>query len=149
MTFKISSLNISVKYCPITGVNCCRKAYRVVNDMKKTRVSSTIAAVGTRVLDLLLPVNSVVCNTEGHYLCCVKAASEQDLPQLNRPYCYLCANPEVPQLCRWCFENSPRFDRASAPYLYDGSAKKMVPDLKYRGVRIAARPMALMLAKYL
>ncbi len=43
--------------------------------MKKIRVGSTIAAVGTRVLDLLLPVNCVVCNTEGHYLCCVKAAS--------------------------------------------------------------------------
>ena len=97
-------------------------------------------------LNVLLPVNCVVCNAEGHYLC---EGCEQDLPLLTRPYCYLCANPEVPQLCRWCFENSPRFDRARAPYKYDGPAKQMVLDLKYRGVRIAARPMALMLAKYL
>jgi predicted amidophosphoribosyltransferase len=117
-----------------------------VNDLKKTRVDSTIAAVVPRLLNVLLPVNCVVCNTEGRYLC---EGCEQGLPPLTRPYCYLRASPEVPQLCHWCFENSARFDRARAPYLYDGPAKHMVLDLKYRGVRIAAQPMALMLARYL
>lgn len=119
---------------------------RTMNRLRATRIGSAVATAGTRLLDVLLPVNCVVCRTEGQYLCegCV-----DDLPRLTSPYCYLCANPNVPQLCRWCFENSPRFDRARAPYLYEGPAKQMVLDLKYRGVRIAARPMARMLAGYL
>ncbi len=67
-----------------------------MNDLKKTRVDSTIAAVVPRLLNVLLPVNCVVCNTEGRYLC---EGCEQDLPPLTRPYCYLRASPEVPQLC--------------------------------------------------
>lgn len=101
---------------------------------------------GSKLLDLALPVKCVVCGQEGQYIC---EGCQNELPLLQRPYCYLCANPNVPQLCRWCFENSPRFDRARAPYRYDGPVRQIVLDLKFRGVRIAAPHMARLLARYL
>ena len=115
-------------------------------NLKRNKFGSVIADAGARLLDLVLPVNCVVCGDEGRYLC---DGCEHDLPVLMRPYCYLCASPDAPQLCRWCFESSPRFDRARAPYRYDGPVRQMVLDLKYRGVRIAAPPMARLLAQYL
>lgn len=114
--------------------------------LERSKIRYEVARAGTRLLDLVLPVNCVVCNKEGRYLC---QTCESDLPLLTRPYCHLCARPDVPQLCRWCFETSPRFDRARAPYRYDGPVRQMVLDLKYRGVRIAAPPMARLLAGYL
>ena len=114
--------------------------------LKRNQIGKAVAEAGARLLDFVLPVNCVVCGKEGRYLC---EGCESDLPLLHRPYCYLCARPDVPQLCRWCFENSPRFDRARAPYRYDGPVRQMVLDLKYRGVRIAAPPMARLLARYL
>ena len=114
--------------------------------LTRSKIGDAVAKAGTGLLNMVLPVNCVVCGKEGQYLC---EGCEDGLPLLARPYCHLCANPNVPQLCRWCFENSPRFDRARAPYHYDGPVREMVLDLKYRGVRIAAPPMARLLARYL
>lgn len=114
--------------------------------LTRSNIGRAVAMAGSRFLDLALPVNCVVCAKEGQYIC---EGCEAELPLLQRPYCYLCANPDVPQLCKWCFENSPRFDRARAPYHYDGPVQQMVLDLKYRGVRVAAPPMARLLAQYL
>ena len=63
-------------------------------------------------LDLVLPEYCVVCKREGSYLC---ADCEPDLPPLQRPYCFLCASPRVPQLCDSCRRRAPGVrQRASA-----------------------------------
>ena len=97
-------------------------------------------------LDLLLPEYCVVCKREGAYLC---ADCEDDLPRLRKPYCFVCASPRVPQLCDWCRRDAPAFDSVRAPYEFRGSARRMVHDLKYRHVRIAAPYIARLLAEYL
>ena len=88
----------------------------------------------------------MVCKREGAYLC---PDCEPDLPTLQKPYCFLCASPRVPQLCDSCRLAAPAFDSVRAPYEYMGSARSIVHDLKYRNVRIAAPYVARLLAGYL
>lgn len=97
-------------------------------------------------LDLVLPEYCVVCKREGSYLC---PDCESDLPPLQRPYCFLCAGPRVPQLCDSCRRSAPAFDSVRAPYEFRGSARRIVHDLKYRNVRIAVPYIARLLAAYL
>ena len=97
-------------------------------------------------LDLILPERCVVCEREGSYLC---DGCEDGLARLERPYCFVCASPRVPQLCDWCKRDAPAFDSARAPYEFRGAARRMAHDLKYRHVRIASPYMARLLAAYL
>ena len=97
-------------------------------------------------LDLLLPEYCVVCKREGAYLC---ADCESTLSPLQRPYCFVCASPRVPQLCDWCRRSAPAFDSVRAPYEFRGGARRMVHDLKYRYVRVGVPYMARLLAAYL
>ena len=97
-------------------------------------------------LDLAMPLSCAGCGREGAYLC---DECDAEMPRLRRPFCVLCAAPGVPQLCENCRRRAPAFDAVRAPYEYRGAARRMVRDLKYRGVRVAARPMARLLARYL
>ena len=97
-------------------------------------------------LDLVLPEYCVVCRREGSYLC---DDCDSDLLPLQKPYCFVCASPRVPQLCEACRRSAPAFDSVRAPYVFHGSARRIVHDLKYRYVRIAAPHMARLLAEYL
>ena len=103
-------------------------------------------ASGT-LLDLLLPEYCAVCEREGAYLCSDGCAD--GLARLERPYCFVCASPRVPQLCDWCRRSAPAFDSVRAPYEFRGAVRRMVHDLKYRHVRIAVPYMARLLAAYL
>ena len=97
-------------------------------------------------LNLALPERCVVCGREGRYIC---HACEVELPAMRRPYCVVCAAPEVPQLCDSCRRRAPAFDSVRAPFEFRGPARQIVHDLKYRGVRIAAPYVARLLADYL
>ncbi len=97
-------------------------------------------------LGIVLPEYCVVCKREGSYLC---ADCEFELSPLRRPYCFLCAAPRVPQLCDSCRRSAPAFDSVRAPYEFRGSARRIVHDLKYRGIRIAVPYIARLLAAYL
>lgn len=112
----------------------------------ESSLRQNLSRAGSSLLDLLLPLNCVVCGKEGQYIC---DGCEADLPRLKRPYCLICADPGVPQLCSWCYETSPRVDAIRAPYIYDGPVRDMVRDLKYRNVRAVAPALAGLLAKYL
>lgn len=89
----------------------------------------------------------MVCRREGSYLCA--DGCEDELARLERPYCYLCASLRVPQLCDSCRRAAPAFDSVRAPYEFRGSARRIIHDLKYRNVRIAAPHIARLLAAYL
>ena len=107
---------------------------------------SLLKRTSLALLDLVLPEYCVVCKREGAYLC---ADCEYDLPPLQRPYCFLCAAPRVPQLCGGCRRRAPAFDSIRAPYEFRVAARRMVHDLKYRQVRISAPYIARLLAEYL
>ena len=109
-------------------------------------VAHLLKRTSLALLDLVLPEYCVVCGREGSYLC---ANCETDLPPLQKPFCFLCASPRVPQLCESCRRSAPAFDSVRAPYEFRGSARQMVHDLKYRHVRIAVPYVARLLAAYL
>ena len=109
-------------------------------------VAHLLKRTSLALLDLVLPEYCVVCRREGSYLC---ADCETDLPRLQKPFCFLCASPRVPQLCDWCRRSAPAFDSVRAPYEFRGSARSIIHDLKYRNVRIAAPHIARLLAEYL
>ncbi len=103
--------------------------------------------VSGALLDLVLPEYCVVCRREGAYLCA--DGCEDALARLERPYCFVCASPRVPQLCDGCRRTAPAFDSVRAPYEFRGSARRMMHDLKYRQIRVAVPYIARLLAEYL
>ncbi|MXY45538.1 MAG: ComF family protein [Chloroflexi bacterium] len=71
------------------------------------------------------------------------------MPAMGRPYCFVCAAPKVPQLCDSCRSSAPAFDSVRAPFEFRGPARRIVHDLKFGGVGIAAPYVARLLAGYL
>ncbi len=114
--------------------------------MRVRHLLSHLKRTSLALLDLVLPEYCVVCKREGSYLC---VGCEPDLPPLQRPYCFLCASPRIPQLCDSCRRRAPAFDSVRAPFEFRDAARRMVHDLKYRHVRIAVPYMARLLATYL
>ncbi len=109
-------------------------------------VGRALRRASAAALELLMPLRCVSCGREGAYIC---GACAPRLPVLRRPFCHICAAPNVPQLCDGCRQYAPSFDSVRAPFVFDGAVREMVYDLKYRGVRIAAPHMASLLADYL
>ena len=113
---------------------------------EKMMTASLLKRASGALLDLLLPEHCAVCKREGAYLC---EECAPGLPSLRKPYCYLCAAPRVPQLCDSCRRSAPAFDSVRAPYEFRDGARRVVHDLKYRHIRIAAPYIARLLAGYL
>lgn len=86
-------------------------------------------------LDLLSPLNCLSCQREGRVLCasCIEA-----LPELNPPYCAVCAQPNAPATCHMCLEFPQAFDGVRAPYQMDGTIQHAIHSLKYRGLKADA-----------
>ena len=97
-------------------------------------------------LDLLFPLNCLVCQREGELVC---ETCQAKLPRLKEPYCLVCAQPNAQERCRWCFQAPLRVDGIRAPFLMEGPIKEGVHSLKYRGVRAAAPELGRLLAQYL
>lgn len=97
-------------------------------------------------LDLIFPMTCAGCGREGKLLCqnCILS-----LPQLQKPYCGLCASPGQQSPCRWCSERPPAYEGIRAPFLFQGAIKESVHLFKYRGVKAAAPELARLLADYL
>ena len=97
-------------------------------------------------LDFLFPLNCLGCQRDGRVLCasCIEA-----LPELNPPYCIVCAQPNAPTTCHICLESPPAFDGVRAPYQMEGTIQDAIHSLKYRGLKAAAPKLAELLARYL
>ena len=111
-------------------------------------MNNTLSNLTRSVLDLLFPLNCVVCGREGQFLC-VSDQCEAALPKLEKPYCSTCADPGSGPLCIWCIGTPPSIDGIRAPYLMTGAVRNIVYDLKYRNIRAAAPDMGLLLIAYL
>lgn len=72
------------------------------------------------------------------------------LPFKTGKTCAICGtNIYVGRLCRRCSAFTPEFDRAVAPFNYNGLARKFVLDLKIGGKVFLARYMADYMANYI
>ena len=94
-------------------------------------------------LDLLFPPTCAVCRSEGGFL---HRGCEGSLPKLEKPFCSLCARPDVASLCSWCAKMPPAFDGISAGYLMEGAVREMVYGLKYRNLRASAPELGRLMA---
>jgi ComF family protein len=124
------------------------KNYMIANIFDRSALAAKrmVRQLPGTALDLLFPLNCLGCQKEGRVLCasCIEA-----LPELNPPYCAVCAQPNAPETCHLCLESPPAFDGVRAPYQMEGTIKEAVHSLKYRGLKAAAPELAELLAQYL
>ena len=105
-----------------------------------------LAKLARSTLDLVFPVHCCGCGREGGIIC---AECADGLERLVRPYCGVCAAPGVSGTCQWCLQDPKAFDSLRSPYRFQGSVREAIHALKYRGVRVAAGPLADLLTGYL
>ncbi len=97
-------------------------------------------------LDLVFPVHCFGCGKEGSIICPICA---DGLEGLDGPYCLICAAPGVSGTCRWCLQDPKAFESLRSPYRFEGPVRDAIHALKYRGIRVAAEPLADLLIGYL
>src|SRR3954471_17964904 len=90
-----------------------------------------------KLLDLILPVRCVVCDTGGEQLC---PACRSVLPRLAEPSCARCGAPTAWPVarCRECAGRRLAFASARAAVAYDEAVRQLVRAWKERGLRTIA-----------
>jgi ComF family protein len=113
---------------------------------------------GVRLLDLLLPPQCLACRAlvDQPGLLCGRCYSE--VRWITPPICRQCGVPlqaaagiagsaQIDLACGRCLAEPPRFARARAAFVYDGAARQLVGDLKYRDRLEGARSYGTWLAR--
>ncbi|RLC73008.1 MAG: ComF family protein [Chloroflexi bacterium] len=110
------------------------------------RAGIALARVKDFLLDFLFPTSCLGCGREGSLLCpsCLKT-----LPRLYPPYCERCGIPCSGRICPLCLSSPPVIDGIRSPLLYRDLAREAIIHLKYRNLKLLARPLAELLADYL
>src|ERR1041385_3246044 len=104
-----------------------------MDEVKSSRYNRALNAVGTRLLDLVIPPRCVGCGETDRWLC---ARSRAGLARLPEEPGHQCALPGVStRFCASCYRDPPPFEQLTAPFLHVGLARQLVLDLKYRGHR--------------
>lgn len=98
------------------------------------------------VLDLLFPPCCGICGAGGGFLC---ADCERELRPAAPPRCSRCWALSPETLCSSCAGSAVALDGARALYTFEGGARTLVHQLKYRSLHALARPMGELLADYL
>lgn len=114
--------------------------------LRSLAVAGSLAAVGTRMLDRLLPPACAVCRATvppGPPLCGV---CESLLPEVPRPRCERCGAPRTSPLdaerCAICDGWPGPLEAAASAFLHAPPADALVAGLKYRGWTTLAPRMA-------
>lgn len=90
-------------------------------------------------LDLVFPPRCVACGDRGAWLCprCVDA-----MPRISRPRCARCAIPVTQAtLCQNCERRPPEFDSLVCEFLFEGTARIAIHQLKYKRAQHLARSL--------
>lgn len=105
------------------------------------------ARVGQALLDLLFPPRCVGCRRSGTWLC---AACLDQVGQVQGRLCPRCGRPWAGAgPCPACRTGGGALDAVRAPFFFEGAVQRAVHELKYRGRRVLAAPLAGLLAAYL
>jgi ComF family protein len=103
-----------------------------------------VTRLGQMLLDLLFPPRCVGCRRAGAWLCA------DCLAQVGRPegpLCVRCGRPfRGSGPCPDCRGQNRALEQVRAPFFFEGSVQKAVHELKYRGRRVLAPPLAEELA---
>ena len=101
---------------------------------------------GQGVLDLIFPPRCCVCQRPGALLC---HACCQDFPHVPPPICQICGQPtEAPGLCRVCRSKPLAIDGIRSAFLFEGSVRQAIHELKYRHRQSLAVTLAGLMADH-
>ena len=71
------------------------------------------------------------------------------LPRITSPFCRRCGLPLAKESCPDCLRQEPSFDGLRAPFKFERLVRESIHQLKYRNLRMLAKPLAGELAGYL
>ncbi len=115
--------------------------------MAEQAAAPLLARVGQALLDLLFPPRCVGCRRGGAWLC---AACLEQVGRVSGALCLRCGRPFAGAgPCPACRAGHWALDAARAPLFFEGAVQRAVHELKYRGRRVLAAPLAGLLAGYL
>ena len=107
--------------------------------------------------DILYPKTCLACKSKvskatDEDLICKKCYSEIEinLP----PFCFACGrhlekNNLNKNICPTCVRNRLHFDRAFSPCVYDGVAKKLIHEFKYKGKENLGKPLSKIMVNFI
>lgn len=101
----------------------------------------------TAFLDLLLPLRCLGCGKEGSLLC---APCCEILPRVKLPLCKRCGtmtNEGI--LCRSCINYPLTIDGIRSAFLFQGTVRQAILQLKYKHLKAVATPLAQLLSEFL
>lgn len=110
-----------------------------------------------RFLDIIYPPRCPVCGSflgstadgEGVSLC---AACLGGFSEVASPLCPVCGRPfdvgEDDHLCHECLTRTPFYNKAGAPYLYEGTLMEAIHQFKYSGKTHLAKPLGSHLSAF-
>ncbi len=100
----------------------------------------------------LLPPTCILCNNHGITGTDICELCLQQLPQ-NLPCCYRCATYLIPSntdiICTQCAENPPIYQHTVAPFIYAGTIRHLILQLKSANHYAHARLLGSLLAQQL
>ena len=107
----------------------------------------SLRQVKTAFLDLLLPLKCLGCGKEGDLIC---PSCRQSLPRIRLPLCQRCgATAGEGNLCRLCINHPLTIDGIRSVFLFQGTVRQAILQLKYKHLKALAAPLSQLLAEYL
>ena len=107
----------------------------------------TLRQVKTVLLDLLLPLHCLGCGREGDLIC---PSCRQSLPRIRLPLCQRCgATVREGNLCHSCLNYPLTVDGIRSVFLFQGTVRQAILQLKYRHLKALAVPLSQLLAEFL
>ena len=101
----------------------------------------------TAFLDLLLPLRCLGCGREGDLIC---TSCRQSLPRIRLPLCQRCgATVGEGNLCRNCINHPLTIDGIRSVFLFQGTVRQTILQLKYKHLKSLAAPLSQLLLEYL
>ena len=101
----------------------------------------------TAFLDLLLPLRCLGCGREGDLIC---PSCRQSLPRMRLPLCQRCgATVGEGNLCHSCVNNPLTIDSIRSVFLFQGTIRQAILQLKYKHLKAVVLPLSQLLAEYL
>ena len=98
-------------------------------------------------LDLLLPLRCLGCGREGDLIC---PPCCQSLPRVKLPLCQRCgATTGEGNLCPACISHPLTIDGIRSVFLYQGTVRQAILQLKYKHLKVVATLLAQLLAEFL
>jgi ComF family protein len=98
-------------------------------------------------LDLLLPLRCLGCGREGDLIC---LSCRLLLPSVKLPLCQRCgATVSEGNLCHSCLNHPLTIDGIRSIFLFQGTVRQAILQLKYKHLKALAAPLGQLLAEYL